>query len=77
MQQMVETECQRWASKGINITYQIRENMTGYKASALKEGLKLQQWTQRKKKKKNQVKMKRSGVGWRNPRFGLLLKRRE
>lgn len=40
LQQMVEMECQRWASKGINITYQIRENRTGYKAGALKEGLK-------------------------------------
>lgn len=40
MQQMVEMECQRWASKGINITYQIRENRVGYKAGALKEGLK-------------------------------------
>lgn len=40
MQQMVETECQRWASKGINIRYQIRENRVGYKAGALKEGLK-------------------------------------
>ncbi|RYR09356.1 hypothetical protein Ahy_B05g077659 isoform F [Arachis hypogaea] len=28
---MVEMECQRWVSKGINITYQIRENRTGYK----------------------------------------------
>ncbi|KAK8598659.1 hypothetical protein V6N13_094623 [Hibiscus sabdariffa] len=37
---LVEQECQRWASKGINITYQIRENRTGYKAGALKEGLK-------------------------------------
>jgi hypothetical protein len=34
---MVEIECQRWASKGINITYQIKENKTGYKAGALKE----------------------------------------
>ncbi|KAL4359549.1 hypothetical protein AHAS_Ahas08G0088500 [Arachis hypogaea] len=40
VKQMVEMECQRWASKGINITYQIRENRTGYKAGALKEGLK-------------------------------------
>ncbi|PON75279.1 Nucleotide-diphospho-sugar transferase [Trema orientale] len=40
LQQMVEMECQRWASKGINIRYQIRENRTGYKAGALKEGLK-------------------------------------
>ncbi|XP_021278150.1 glucomannan 4-beta-mannosyltransferase 2 [Herrania umbratica] len=37
---MVEQECLRWASKGINITYQIRENRGGYKAGALKEGLK-------------------------------------
>ncbi|KAI8524254.1 hypothetical protein RHMOL_Rhmol13G0136100 [Rhododendron molle] len=37
---MVEKECQRWASKGINIRYQIRENRGGYKAGALKEGLK-------------------------------------
>ncbi|CAK8576310.1 unnamed protein product [Lathyrus sativus] len=40
VKQMVEMECQRWASKGINITYQIRENRVGYKAGALKEGLK-------------------------------------
>lgn len=37
---MVEQECLRWASKGINITYQIRETRGGYKAGALKEGLK-------------------------------------
>lgn len=37
---MVEKECQRWASKGLNIKYQIRENRGGYKAGALKEGLK-------------------------------------
>ncbi|GAV61779.1 Glyco_tranf_2_3 domain-containing protein, partial [Cephalotus follicularis] len=40
VKQMVELECQKWASKGVNITYQIRENRTGYKAGALKEGLK-------------------------------------
>ncbi|KAK7341947.1 hypothetical protein VNO80_24888 [Phaseolus coccineus] len=40
IKQMVEMECQRWASKGINITYQIRETRGGYKAGALKEGLK-------------------------------------
>ncbi|CAN6557135.1 unnamed protein product [Malus baccata var. baccata] len=40
LQQMVELECQRWASKGINIRYQIRETRGGYKAGALKEGLK-------------------------------------
>ncbi|MCE2055069.1 Glucomannan 4-beta-mannosyltransferase 2 [Datura stramonium] len=37
---MVETECLRWASKGLNITYQVRETRGGYKAGALKEGLK-------------------------------------
>ncbi|XP_047182680.1 probable glucomannan 4-beta-mannosyltransferase 9 [Vigna umbellata] len=37
---MVELECQRWASKGINIKYEIRQNRNGYKAGALKEGMK-------------------------------------
>ncbi|OIV89704.1 hypothetical protein TanjilG_05159 [Lupinus angustifolius] len=37
---MVKEECQRWASKGINIKYEIREKRNGYKAGALKEGLK-------------------------------------
>lgn len=37
---MIEKECQRWASKGVNIKYQIRESRGGYKAGALKEGLK-------------------------------------
>ncbi|OIT34633.1 PREDICTED: glucomannan 4-beta-mannosyltransferase 2-like [Nicotiana attenuata] len=37
---LVEKECLRWASKGINIRYQIRESRGGYKAGALKEGLK-------------------------------------
>ncbi|XP_047963195.1 glucomannan 4-beta-mannosyltransferase 9-like isoform X2 [Salvia hispanica] len=36
---MVEMECQRWASKGINIKYEIRDKRTGYKSGALKEGL--------------------------------------
>ncbi|KAE8690059.1 Glucomannan 4-beta-mannosyltransferase 2 [Hibiscus syriacus] len=40
IKQMVEFECQRWARKGINIKYEIRANRTGYKAGALKEGLK-------------------------------------
>lgn len=39
-QKMVEVECQRWASKGINIKYEIRQNRNGYKAGALKEGMK-------------------------------------
>ncbi|KAF9680173.1 hypothetical protein SADUNF_Sadunf06G0093700 [Salix dunnii] len=37
---MVELECQRWASKGINIKYEIRDNRNGYKSGALKEGMK-------------------------------------
>ncbi|XVE68655.1 hypothetical protein DITRI_Ditri09bG0086200 [Diplodiscus trichospermus] len=37
---LVELECQRWASKGINIKYEIRDNRKGYKAGALKEGMK-------------------------------------
>ena len=40
MQDMVELECQRWASKGINIKYEIRDNRNGYKSGALKEGMK-------------------------------------
>lgn len=37
---MVEVECRRWAGKGINIKYEIRDNRNGYKAGALKEGMK-------------------------------------
>ncbi|CAI9760626.1 unnamed protein product [Fraxinus pennsylvanica] len=37
---LVELECQRWAGKGINIKYEIRDNRNGYKAGALNEGLK-------------------------------------
>ncbi|KAL9262002.1 Glucomannan 4-beta-mannosyltransferase 9-like protein [Drosera capensis] len=33
-------ECLRWAGKGINIKYEIRGNRNGYKAGALKEGMK-------------------------------------
>ncbi|KAM0980468.1 hypothetical protein FF1_013814 [Malus domestica] len=40
IKEMVELECQRWASKGINIKYEIRDNRNGYKAGALKEGMK-------------------------------------
>ncbi|EPS58405.1 hypothetical protein M569_16409, partial [Genlisea aurea] len=35
---LIEKECIRWASKGVNIRYQIRETRGGYKAGALKEG---------------------------------------
>ncbi|URE46900.1 Glucomannan 4-beta-mannosyltransferase 9 [Musa troglodytarum] len=37
---LVELECQRWASKGVDIKYEIRDNRSGYKAGALKEGMK-------------------------------------
>ncbi|KAL3510741.1 hypothetical protein ACH5RR_030142 [Cinchona calisaya] len=37
---MIEKECQTWASKGINCIYQIRKTRGGYKAGALREGLK-------------------------------------
>ncbi|XP_030534271.1 glucomannan 4-beta-mannosyltransferase 9-like [Rhodamnia argentea] len=37
---MVKLECQRWQSKGINIKYEIRDNRNGYKAGALREGMK-------------------------------------
>ncbi|CAL9184485.1 unnamed protein product [Musa hybrid cultivar] len=37
---LVEAECRRWASKGVNIKYEIRDNRSGYKAGALKEGMK-------------------------------------
>ncbi|KAI5664850.1 hypothetical protein M9H77_24173 [Catharanthus roseus] len=37
---LVESECQRWAGKGVNIKYEIRDNRNGYKAGALKQGLK-------------------------------------
>lgn len=39
-QSSVETECQRWGGKGVNIKYEIRDNRNGYKAGALKQGLK-------------------------------------
>lgn len=36
----MKVECERWSSKGINIEYEIRDNRNGYKAGALKEGMK-------------------------------------
>jgi cellulose synthase/poly-beta-1,6-N-acetylglucosamine synthase-like glycosyltransferase len=35
----VEFECKDWASKKINIKYEIRESRKGYKAGALKKGM--------------------------------------
>ncbi|URE18634.1 Glucomannan 4-beta-mannosyltransferase [Musa troglodytarum] len=37
---LVELECKTWKSKGFNIKYEIRDNRHGYKAGALKEGMK-------------------------------------
>ncbi|RWW43792.1 hypothetical protein BHE74_00050501 [Ensete ventricosum] len=40
IKEMVQIECRRWASKGVNIRYEIRDNRVGYKAGALKMGMK-------------------------------------
>ncbi|OIW05120.1 hypothetical protein TanjilG_02593 [Lupinus angustifolius] len=40
IKELVQLECQRWASKGVNIKYEVRDNRNGYKAGALKEGMK-------------------------------------
>ncbi|RZR72937.1 hypothetical protein BHM03_00018700, partial [Ensete ventricosum] len=37
---LVELECKAWKSKGFNMKYEIRDNRHGYKAGALKEGMK-------------------------------------
>lgn len=36
----MEVECKQWKSAGVNIKYEIRNNRSGYKAGALKEGMK-------------------------------------
>ncbi|WOL12670.1 glucomannan 4-beta-mannosyltransferase 9-like isoform X1 [Canna indica] len=40
IKELVQIECQKWANKGVNIKYAIRENRVGYKAGALREGMK-------------------------------------
>ncbi|VAI78425.1 unnamed protein product [Triticum turgidum subsp. durum] len=40
IKELVQAECHRWANKGVNIKYEIRDNRRGYKAGALKEGMK-------------------------------------
>lgn len=42
MQDMVEMECQKWMENGVNIKYETRNNRNGYKAGALRDGLKKQ-----------------------------------
>ncbi|XP_073290296.1 glucomannan 4-beta-mannosyltransferase 1-like [Primulina huaijiensis] len=37
---LVEIECQKWIRSGVNIKYETRNNRNGYKAGALREGLK-------------------------------------
>lgn len=36
----MDLECQKWKSEGVNIRYEVRGNRKGYKAGALKEGMK-------------------------------------
>ncbi|KAJ3693096.1 hypothetical protein LUZ60_012191 [Juncus effusus] len=40
IRELVELECNRWASKGVNIKYENRSNRNGYKAGAMRDGLK-------------------------------------
>ncbi|KAK2401089.1 glucomannan 4-beta-mannosyltransferase [Trifolium repens] len=40
IKELVQVECLRWRSKGVNIKYEVRDNRNGYKAGALKEGIK-------------------------------------
>ncbi|KAL6519372.1 hypothetical protein OROGR_018692 [Orobanche gracilis] len=39
LRRMVELECWKWIEKGVNVKYETRNNRNGYKAGALKEGL--------------------------------------
>lgn len=36
----MQQECRKWAISGVNIKYEMRNNRYGYKAGALKEGMK-------------------------------------
>ncbi|KAJ0988294.1 hypothetical protein J5N97_006650 [Dioscorea zingiberensis] len=40
IKELVRSECEKWQSKGKNIKYETRNNRNGYKAGALKEGMK-------------------------------------
>ncbi|XP_078439879.1 glucomannan 4-beta-mannosyltransferase 1-like [Wolffia australiana] len=40
LRELVEMECQKWICKGVNVRYETRSNRNGYKAGALREGLK-------------------------------------
>lgn len=39
-QELVKSECEKWAKEGINIKYETRKDRTGYKAGNLREGMK-------------------------------------
>jgi cellulose synthase/poly-beta-1,6-N-acetylglucosamine synthase-like glycosyltransferase len=39
IQNLVEKECENWASKGINVKYATRIGHKGFKAGALKKGM--------------------------------------
>ncbi|MQM18967.1 hypothetical protein Taro_051967 [Colocasia esculenta] len=40
IKELVKAECRKWAEAGMNIKYEVRGNRNGYKAGALKEGMK-------------------------------------
>ncbi|OEL20397.1 putative mannan synthase 9 [Dichanthelium oligosanthes] len=40
IKELVQLECERWASKGVNVRYEVRDSRRGYKAGALREGMK-------------------------------------
>uniref|UniRef100_A0A0D9WSA5 glucomannan 4-beta-mannosyltransferase n=1 Tax=Leersia perrieri TaxID=77586 RepID=A0A0D9WSA5_9ORYZ len=40
IKEMVQVECKKWENKGVRIKYAIRDNRVGYKAGALREGMK-------------------------------------
>ncbi|XP_058771214.1 glucomannan 4-beta-mannosyltransferase 9-like [Vicia villosa] len=40
IKELVQVECNIWGSKGVNIKYEVRDNRNGYKAGALREGMK-------------------------------------
>lgn len=37
---LIKSECEMWEKKGLNVRYQLRDGRRGYKAGALKEGMK-------------------------------------
>ncbi|KMZ65458.1 Glucomannan 4-beta-mannosyltransferase, family GT2 [Zostera marina] len=40
IKKLIKSECEIWEKKGLNIRYQVRNGRQGYKAGALKEGMK-------------------------------------